>query len=110
MARSPAWLVVQHTPTDGPGLVAELLRARGVRFRVCRADLGQPLPAARELAGLVVLGGPMGVGQSRQYPFLRAEQRLLRAAVDAGRPVLGICLGAQPLAAALGGRVFAARP
>jgi GMP synthase (glutamine-hydrolysing) len=89
--------------------VAEALAERGQPFVVHRMDLGQRLPAGRaqveRLAGLVVLGGPMGVGQGRRYPFLRAEKQLLREAVQAGKPVLGICLGAQLLAAALGGRV-----
>jgi GMP synthase (glutamine-hydrolysing) len=60
-----------------------------------------------EAAGLVVMGGPMGVYEAERHPHLAAELALLRDAVRRGRPVLGICLGSQLLAAALGARVYA---
>jgi GMP synthase-like glutamine amidotransferase len=63
------------------------------------------VPSLDELAGLVVLGGPMGVGDVEQHPYLAGEIDLLAAAVAADVPVLGVCLGAQLLACALGGTV-----
>ncbi len=56
-------------------------------------------------AGLIVMGGPMGVYEEAQYPFLRDEMRLIESALSAGTPVLGVCLGSQLLAAALGAEV-----
>jgi GMP synthase-like glutamine amidotransferase len=99
------WVVVQHTATEGPGLLAGVLADAGADVRVVRVDLGQVLPAPSQMTGIVVMGGPMGVHDTSRYPWLEPEQRWLAGAVDAGLPVLGVCLGAQLLAAALGAEV-----
>ena len=98
--------MIQHVPHEGAGLIASLASERGIDLRVHRMDLGQALPDVAALGGLVVMGGPMGVYEGDRYPILRLEQELLAQAVDRGLPVLGVCLGAQLLAAALGGRVY----
>ncbi len=72
-------------------------------MRVDRGDAIPPAAAMDDVAGLVVMGGPMGVHDDLDW--LADERALLRAAVEAGRPVLGVCLGAQQLAAALGATV-----
>jgi len=100
------WCVVQHVAWEGPGLIGAEAHARSVDLRVLRMDLGDPLPAPSEIAGLVVLGGPMGLADAAAYPHLTAEIDLLADAVAARLPVLGVCLGSQLLAAALGARVF----
>jgi GMP synthase-like glutamine amidotransferase len=69
-------------------------------------DLQFLLPAPDEVAGLIVMGGPMGVYEADQYPFLHDVCRLIADVVRRKRPVLGVCLGAQLLASALGGRVY----
>ena len=102
-------VVLQHTPTEGPGRVAELLAARGMACDVRALHRGDPVPAALgdgEL--LIVMGGPMGVADagSPAYPFLAPEIALLAACVARDQPVLGICLGAQLLAAGAGARVY----
>jgi GMP synthase-like glutamine amidotransferase len=99
--------VLQHVPFEGPGAIADWAEARG--HSLTRAALygGERVPEAASFDALVVMGGPMGVGDEDRFPFLRDEKRLLRACVDAGRPVLGVCLGAQLLADALGARVSA---
>jgi GMP synthase (glutamine-hydrolysing) len=102
---SHPWIVVQHTATEGPGLLAGVMAEAGADVRVVRLDLGDLLPAPSEVTGVVVMGGPMGVHDGAQYPWLTTEQRWLTTAVDAGLPVLGVCLGAQLLAAALGAPV-----
>jgi GMP synthase (glutamine-hydrolysing) len=99
------WIVVQHTPTEGPGLLAGVMSEAEVDVRVVRLDLGDLLPAPAEVAGVVVMGGPMGVHDTAEYPWLSSERRWLSAAVGAGLPVLGVCLGSQLLAAALGAEV-----
>ncbi|MHB8682089.1 MAG: type 1 glutamine amidotransferase [Acidimicrobiales bacterium] len=99
-------VVVQHLEPEGPYLVADALGARGVRVETCRTDLGHALPArAGDVEGLVVMGGPMSATSDEGFPTRRAEIALLAEAVRAGVPVLGICLGAQLLAAACGGTV-----
>ena len=99
-------VVVQHLAVEGPGLVAAVAADHGFALDVRRMDLGDGLPPAESLEGLVVLGGSMGAYEAAAYPHLAAEQRLLAAAVSRGVPVLGVCLGSQLLAAALGAEVF----
>ena len=106
-----AVLVLQHAAWEGPGLVAPALAATApavpVVTRTVVEESAPDLPDAAALAGLVVLGGPMNADDDARFPGLRAERYLLAAAVDAGVPVLGVCLGMQLLARALGARVHA---
>jgi GMP synthase (glutamine-hydrolysing) len=84
------------------------ITSSGHTFEVVRLDQGEPIPAAGRLeamAGLVVLGGPMSVHDGETYPWLAPERAVMAGAVASGLPVLGICLGAQQLAAALGAAV-----
>lgn len=100
-------LVLQHIHCETPGLIADSLQARGGQLHVIRSDEGQPVPAAMgDAAALVVMGGPMGVYEQERYPFLRDEIRLLQDALAASKPILGVCLGSQLLAAALGAPVM----
>lgn len=99
-------LVLQHAPWEGPALVARALAEHApdvalvVRTVVDGVDPELPDPA--DLAGLVVMGGPMGADDDARHPGLVAERALLARAVDADVPVLGVCLGMQLLARALG--------
>src|SRR5581483_4254154 len=104
-ASAGSWVVVQHVDHEGPGLIGEAIAEAGWAWRVVRPDRGEPLPADEPLAGLVVMGGPMGVHDTDRHPWLVAERDLIGRVVRAGRPVLGVCLGAQQLAAALGAEV-----
>jgi GMP synthase-like glutamine amidotransferase len=106
VASSRRFAVIQHLAAEGPGLIAALARECGVTLDVRRMDRGDPIPAVHTLDGLVVLGGTMGVYEAAAHPHLAAEQDLLAEACAREAPVLGICLGAQLLAAALGARVF----
>ncbi|HZM55583.1 MAG TPA: type 1 glutamine amidotransferase [Acidimicrobiales bacterium] len=99
------WAVVQHVGHEGPGLIAGALDEAGHRFEVVRPDRGDSLPDRGSIAGLVVMGGPMGVHDVDAHPWLAPERALIAEAVEDGVPVLGVCLGAQQLAAALGADV-----
>ncbi len=106
MGAGDPWLVVQHVSFEGPGSVADAVVGSGADLIVVRVDRGDAVPppaALADVAGLVVMGGPMGVHDDLEW--LADERALLRAAVEDGRPVLGVCLGAQQLAAALGAMV-----
>lgn len=99
--------MLQHVPFEGPGAIEDWAEARGVGVDLARLHLGERVPERAAVDALVVMGGPMGTGDEERFPFLRDEKRLLRECVERGRPVLGVCLGAQLLAEALGARVAA---
>jgi GMP synthase (glutamine-hydrolysing) len=86
-------------------LVGEALDAAGVDTAVVRLDLDEVLPAPSGLGGVVVMGGAMGVHDTDEFPWLATERAWIAETVAAGLPVLGVCLGAQQLAAALGAPV-----
>ena len=104
-APAGSWVILQHVAHEGPGLIAEELLRADQRFRVVRLDRGDPLPGSGSITGLVVMGGPMGVHDDADHPWLPDERELMAASVGDGKPVLGVCLGAQQLAMALGAEV-----
>ena len=99
-------LVFQHVPHEILGIFDPMLRDAGYRVRYL--NFGRQPEAAVDVAGyhgLVVLGGPMNCDEVARYPHLATETAAIRAAIDLGIPVLGICLGAQLIARALGAEV-----
>ncbi|MGE3288893.1 MAG: type 1 glutamine amidotransferase [Pseudonocardia sp.] len=98
----PVAIVVHHGRTDTRWTEA-LLAARGVPAVLLGPYAGELLPAPTALAGVVCLGGPQDAHGDDREPYLAAEEDFLAAALAAGRPVLGICLGAQLLANVVGG-------
>jgi GMP synthase (glutamine-hydrolysing) len=105
VARRPTVLIVLHQEHSTPGRVGFELRAMGARLDIRRPSLDEPLP--RTLAdhdGVVVFGGPMSVTESTEW--LKREIEWLDTPLAGDQPLLGICLGAQMMARALGARVF----
>jgi GMP synthase (glutamine-hydrolysing) len=97
---------LQHTPSENLGTIEDVLLVNQVGAEDIQTYLGKPVPQEMaDKAGLIVMGGPMGVYEQAKYPFLRDEMRLIESALALGRPVLGVCLGSQLLAAALGAEV-----
>jgi GMP synthase (glutamine-hydrolysing) len=100
-------LVIQHIVCEPPAAYEDELRARGLELVRVELDQGEELPTLDEFGAIVVMGGPMGAYDEDEYPWLVAEKRLLRDAVESDVPVWGVCLGSQLLASALGARVYA---
>ncbi len=98
-------VVLQHNEIAPPGYLGAVLGDDAV---VVRIDRGDAVPDPSDCDGIVVLGGVMGAYDEEEYPFLVAEKAMLRKAVGAAVPVLGICLGCQLLADALGGAAYQA--
>src|SRR5690606_3581623 len=96
---------LQHVPFEGLGSIEPWLRARGFSVTATRFFEDPALPDPRGIDLLVVMGGPMSVNDDASLPWLVDEKRFVRAAIDANIPVLGICLGAQLIASAMGARV-----
>lgn len=100
-------VVLGHHPRTGPSAFTEVLdgRAHLVPWRAVDTTGGDALPGIDDLGGVLAMGGPMGVPEGDDHPWMADELAWLAKVVDAGVPVLGICLGSQLLATALGGRV-----
>ena len=106
----PTVCVIQHIEVETPGLIAKALTAAGCQIKTILSHTGQPVPKNMTgLDGLVVMGGPPSVYEQDKFPYLRDELRLIESALAANKPILGVCLGSQLLAAALGARVYPGR-
>ena len=103
-------LVFQHDPFEDLGFFAEVLEKQRIVYRVLRLFHGEmPAENWERIRALIILGGPMNVNDEERYPFLRWEKWIIRAAIDEAVPVVGICLGAQLIAATLGAAVYHGR-
>lgn len=97
------WL--QHVLFEGLGEIESWAGRQQHTLSCTRLFAGDPLPQRNDFEMLVVMGGPMGIYDERDYPWLIPEKVFVRAAIAASKPVLGICLGAQLLADVLGAQV-----
>jgi GMP synthase (glutamine-hydrolysing) len=105
LARRPTVLIVLHQEHSTPGRVGAALNAMDVRLDIRRPSLGEPLPETlADHDGVVSFGGPMGANDTLEW--VRHEIDWLETPLAEGKPLLGLCLGAQMLARALGARVF----
>jgi GMP synthase-like glutamine amidotransferase len=97
---------LQHVPFEGPAAVADWAAAGGHSLVTTHLYRGEGLPSLDSFERLVVMGGPMGVHEEAEHPWLKGEKAFLREAVDGGKSIVGICLGAQLLAEVLHARVY----
>ncbi len=97
--------ILQHVPFEGPGCIDAWLDAAGWKKARTRFFESPRSPAPREVDLVIVMGGPMSVNDEREIPWLVQEKAFIREAIEAGTAVLGICLGAQMIASAMGATV-----
>jgi GMP synthase-like glutamine amidotransferase len=99
----------QHVPFEGLGNIETWLMQRGYSIGCTRMFANETLPAPEDVNVLIIMGGPMSVNDEGSYPWLEEEKRFTRNFIATGKPVLGICLGAQMIASCLGARVYGNR-
>jgi len=97
---------LQHVAFEGLGSIAPWLKEAGYKISSTRYFEAPVLPEPEEVDFLIAMGGPMSVNDEMQFPWLSEEKAFIRGAILAGKPVLGVCLGTQLIAAAMGARVY----
>lgn len=97
---------LQHVPFEGLGSIEQWLTSNGYNLTSTKFFESADLPDPEAIDFLVVMGGPMSVNDENTFPWLVQEKQFVRKTIELGKPVLGICLGAQIIASAMGSRVF----
>jgi GMP synthase-like glutamine amidotransferase len=98
--------ILTHIECEGPGLWGEFFAECGIPTQRFRVNDGDGFPADDAFDALLILGGPMNVDQHDRYPWIVQEKAFIRRAIDDAKPVVGVCLGAQLIARALGASVM----
>lgn len=98
--------VLQHVPFEGLGSIEGWLQASGAAIGYTRFFEDDPLPSLDTTDLIIVMGGPMSANDEGNLPWLRAEKQFIRDAIARDISVLGVCLGAQLIASAMGARVY----
>jgi GMP synthase-like glutamine amidotransferase len=99
-------LICKNTETEGPGTIADFLSSREMPFTVVELSKGDRMPDTEPYDTLVMLGGPMSANEPHLYPYIAWEEAVVRSFIRDGKRVLGVCLGSQIMAKALGARVY----
>lgn len=98
--------IFQHVPFEGPAEIAVWANAKGHPLSITRFYENEAPPANVDFDFLVVMGGPMGAYDEALHPWIAAEKKVIAESIRAGKKVVGICLGAQLIAASLGAKVY----
>jgi len=97
---------LQHGPTEGPGMITEWAAEHGHAISGTHLYRGETLPALDSFDWLVIMGGPMNIYEYRNHPWLKGEKNLISEAIEGGKTVIGVCLGAQLIADVLGAKIY----
>ncbi|MBN1622053.1 MAG: type 1 glutamine amidotransferase [Endomicrobiales bacterium] len=102
-------LIIKHTLSEGPGLIGDFFERKGYSLKTIELEKGEKIPSGIEnIQAVVSMGGPMNVYDEDKYPFLKEEDTFIREILKNNIPFIGVCLGAQILAKALGAKVLKA--
>ena len=99
-------LICKNIETEGPGTIEDYLRLKELPYTVVELSKGEEIPVTNDFDTLVIMGGPMSANEGEKYPYIKEEEMLVRDFVKKDRKILGICLGAQIIARAIGSRVY----
>lgn len=102
-----AVLICKNIESEGPGTIADYLKAMEIPYQIVELSCGERPPDPDKFSSLVIMGGPMSVNEDDIYPYIREEEKLVKDFLAKDKKILGICLGAQIMAKALGARVYA---
>ncbi len=100
--------ILQHVAFEGPGFIEDWLKKHHKSYEIVHMYAGDAIPKGNSanIAGLIIMGGPMNIYEDELYPWMNAEKELIRHCIDHNIPTLGICLGSQFIADALGSDVY----
>jgi GMP synthase-like glutamine amidotransferase len=99
------FVILQHVSFEDPGHILTWVVNQGYTYTCVRPDLGEQFPEPQSFRFLCVMGGPMGIHDDHEFAWLADERSFIKQCIDSGKPILGVCLGSQFLADALGGVV-----
>lgn len=98
-------LIIKHVDFEGPGRFLQIFNTLNYKVTICEI-WKEPLPDKKEFDVFLIMGGPMSVNDVDLYPWLHVEKLYVRSAIESGKKIIGVCLGAQIIAGALGESVF----
>ena len=101
--------IIQHVPFESPAAIEHWLNNNAFDIHYIRLYENFSFPSIKEVDWLVIMGGPMSVNDEAEYPWLAEEKEFVKNCIEAGKIVLGICLGAQLIASSLGRKVYAGK-
>ena len=100
-------LICKNIETEGPGTIEDYLRLKNIPYKIVELSTGEALPNSDNFNTLIMMGGPMSVNEDEIYPYIKEEEKLVRDFISKRKKILGVCLGAQIMAKALGANVYA---